>query len=150
RPLDPIWEHFATTPLKSSGHFSAIYKYCNTQFSCGHPNKLEVHLAKKCEDESLDDEIRSKYLEIAIQRQLSKEKTSSKNQLKKQKITFAMCGLLFSIIENLWFINILKSLRSLYVLFTRKYLSNTLLNEEVIKINWETKKYLKTTDNLTL
>ncbi|CAG8802913.1 3835_t:CDS:1, partial [Racocetra fulgida] len=35
----------------------------------------------------LDDEIRSKYLEIAVQRQLSKEKTSSKNQSKKQKIS---------------------------------------------------------------
>ncbi|CAG8790860.1 17298_t:CDS:2, partial [Racocetra fulgida] len=51
---------------------------------------------------------------------------------------------------NPWFIDILKSLRSSYVPPTREYLSNTLLNEEVIKINWETEKYLKTADNLTL
>ncbi|CAG8558157.1 11730_t:CDS:2 [Dentiscutata erythropus] len=79
RPLDPVWEHFATTALKSPGHFSAVCKYCNTQFSHGRPNELEVHLAKECEGESIDDEIRSKYFEIAVQRQLSKEKTSSKN-----------------------------------------------------------------------
>ncbi|CAG8806170.1 19221_t:CDS:2, partial [Dentiscutata erythropus] len=100
--------HFATTPLKSSGHFSAVCKYCNTRFSHGRPNELEVHLAKECEGESIDNEIRSKYLKIAVQRQLSKEKkTSSKNQSKKQKI-------------------------------------------KVIKINWETEKYLQTADNLTL
>ncbi|RIB15476.1 hypothetical protein C2G38_2093109 [Gigaspora rosea] len=61
-----------------------------------------------------------------------------------------MCGLPFSIIENPWFINILKSLRSSYTPPTREYLANTLLNEEVIKINWETEEYLQTADNLTL
>ncbi|CAG8449506.1 9061_t:CDS:2 [Dentiscutata heterogama] len=74
RPLDPVWEHFVATPLKLPGHFSALCKYCNTQFRHGHPNKLEIHLAKEYEGKSLDDEIRSKYLEIVIQRQLSKEK----------------------------------------------------------------------------
>ncbi|CAG8765698.1 14405_t:CDS:2, partial [Cetraspora pellucida] len=123
----------------------------------GHPNELEVHFAKECEDENLDDKIRSKYLEIVVQRQLSKEKTSLKNQSKKQKISindywenenqflasskkeaidhtiikaFAMCGLPFFIIKNPWFIDILKSLQSSYVSSTHKYLSNTLLNEE--------------------
>ncbi|CAG8796362.1 24839_t:CDS:1, partial [Dentiscutata erythropus] len=65
RPLDPVWVYFAATPLKSSSHFSAVYKYCNTQFSYGHPNELEIHLTKEYEDKSLVNEIRSKYFEIA-------------------------------------------------------------------------------------
>ncbi|KAF0502401.1 zinc finger bed domain-containing protein 1-like [Gigaspora margarita] len=119
RPPDPVWDYFFATPLKSP---------------------LEIHLSKECEDENLDNEIREKYQEIVIQRQKLKEKTqasSSKNQSKKKKIninnywnnenqilasskkeavdhaiikTFAMCGLPFSIIENPWFIDILKSL----------------------------------------
>ncbi|CAG8501475.1 690_t:CDS:1, partial [Dentiscutata heterogama] len=72
-------EYFVATSLKSLSYFFALCKYCNTQFRCRHPNKLEVYLAKECEGESLDNEIRSKYLEIVIQRQLSKEKTSLKN-----------------------------------------------------------------------
>ncbi|CAG8796107.1 12401_t:CDS:2, partial [Dentiscutata erythropus] len=112
-------------------------------------NELEVHLAKECEDESIDDEIRSKYLEIAVQRQLSKEKLKEAINCTIIK-AFAMCRLPFSIIKNLWFIDILKSLQSSYVLPIYEYLSNILLNEEVIKINWETEKYLNTADNLTL
>ncbi|CAG8630801.1 25100_t:CDS:2 [Dentiscutata erythropus] len=46
-----------------------------------------MHLAKEYEGESIDDKIRSKYLEIAVQKQLLKEKASSKNQSKKQKIS---------------------------------------------------------------
>ncbi|KAF0397919.1 zinc finger bed domain-containing protein 1-like [Gigaspora margarita] len=152
RPPDPVWDHFFATPLKSA----------------------------ECEDKNLDNKIREKYQEIVIQRQKLKEKTQasgSKNQSKKQKINinyywknenqilagskkeavdhaiikaFAMCGLPFFIIENPWFINILKSLRSSYTPPTREYLANTLLNEKVIKVNWKTKEYLKTANNLTL
>ncbi|CAG8490232.1 27546_t:CDS:2 [Racocetra persica] len=86
-PPDPVWKHFVATPLKSPGHFSAQCKYCATQFNRRCLNELVVHLTKECEDESLDNETRSKYLEIAIQRQLSKEQASSKNQSKKQKIS---------------------------------------------------------------
>ncbi|CAG8776195.1 19325_t:CDS:2, partial [Gigaspora rosea] len=108
----PSMDHFFATPLKSPGYFSAKCRYCLKQFSRGRSIDLEVHLAKECEDESLDDEIRGKYIEI--------------------------------------FINILKSLRSSYIPPTREYLANTLLNKEVIKINWETEEYLQTADNLTL
>ncbi|KAF0544877.1 zinc finger bed domain-containing protein 1-like [Gigaspora margarita] len=86
RPLDPVWDHFFATPLKSPEHFSTKCRYCLKQFSRGRPTDLEVHLAKECEDESFDDEIRGKYIEIVIQRQQLKEKTSSKNQSKKQKL----------------------------------------------------------------
>ncbi|KAF0544876.1 zinc finger bed domain-containing protein 1-like [Gigaspora margarita] len=37
-----------------------------------------------------------------------------------------------------------------YIPPTREYLANTLLNKEVIKINWETEEYLQTADNLML
>ncbi|CAG8588202.1 20617_t:CDS:2, partial [Gigaspora margarita] len=74
RPPDPVWDHFFATSLKSPGHFAAKCKYCSTQFNCRHPNQLEIHLAKECEDKNLDNEIREKYQEIVIQRQKLKEK----------------------------------------------------------------------------
>ncbi|CAG8788440.1 21387_t:CDS:2, partial [Cetraspora pellucida] len=49
-----------------------------------HLNELEMHLAKEYEGESLDDEIRSKYLEIAIQRQLSNKKTKLSYNVKNK------------------------------------------------------------------
>ncbi|CAG8632919.1 4913_t:CDS:1, partial [Dentiscutata heterogama] len=63
----PVWKHFVATSLKSPGYFSALCKYCNTQFRRKHLNELEIYLAKEYEGESLDDKIRSKYFEIAIQ-----------------------------------------------------------------------------------
>ncbi|CAG8806416.1 42396_t:CDS:2 [Gigaspora margarita] len=94
RPPDPVWEHFFAIPLKSPGHFSAKCKYCSTQFNRGRPNQLEIHLAKECENENLDNEIREKYQEIVIQRQKLKEKTQASAailQLEKANCTMADC-----------------------------------------------------------
>ncbi|KAF0467315.1 zinc finger bed domain-containing protein 1-like [Gigaspora margarita] len=112
------------------------------------PDPLEIHLAKECENENLDNEIREKYQEIVIQRQKLKEKTQAVDYAIIK--AFAMCRLLFSITENSWFIDILKYLRFSYTLPICEYLANTLLSEEVIKVNWKTEEYLKTANNLTL
>ncbi|CAG8641995.1 18606_t:CDS:2 [Dentiscutata erythropus] len=96
-----------------------------------------MHLAKECEGESIDDKIRSKYLEIVVQRQLLKEKISSKNQSKKQKIS----------INNYW-----KNENQFLASSKKEAIDRTIIKAfaMLIKINWETGKYLKTADNLTL
>ncbi|CAG8676476.1 4577_t:CDS:2, partial [Dentiscutata heterogama] len=140
RPPDPVWDHFFATPLKSSGYFAAKCKYCSTQFNRGCPNQLEIILQKN--KININDYWKNENQILAG----SKKEAVDRAIIK----AFAMCGLPFSIIENPWFIDILKSLRSSYTLPTPEYLANILLNKEVIKVNWEIDEYLKTTNNLTL
>ncbi len=59
RQCDLIWNHFESKLLKTLGHFSAKYKYCDANFSCGWPNQLEIYLAKDCTAVALD--IRNNY-----------------------------------------------------------------------------------------
>ncbi|CAG8635556.1 3645_t:CDS:2 [Cetraspora pellucida] len=61
RPPDPVWDHFFATSLKSPSYFAAKCKYCSIQFNHEHPNQLKKHLAKECEDENFDNDIREKY-----------------------------------------------------------------------------------------
>ena len=145
-------------------------------FSHRRSNQLEVHLAKDCIAVALD--IRNNYQEIIMQKQIIKEKSFEIEQVnKRQKLSiadywsdknrvlsenlknnidhsitmaFVMYGLLFSIIENLWFVNALKSLWLNYNLLTHEYLVSPLLNNEVVKVNYEIEIALKNSKNLTL
>src|SRR6266540_1911091 len=65
-------------------------------------------------------------------------------------MAFIMCGLPFSIIENSWFVDALKSLRPNYNLPTREYLVSLLLNNEAVRVNYEIEIVLKNSKNLTL
>ncbi len=56
----------------------------------------------------------------------------------------------FSIIENLWFVDALKLLRSNYNPPTREYLVSLLLNNEAVRVNYEIEIALKNSKNLTL
>ena len=63
-------------------------------------------------------------------------------------MTFVICDLPFSIIENLWFVDVLKSLQLNYNLLTHEYLVSSLLNNEAVRINYEIKIALKNSKNL--
>ena len=65
-------------------------------------------------------------------------------------MAFVMCGLPFSIIENPWFVNALKSLRPNYNLLIHEYLVSSLLNNKAVRINYEIEITLKNSKNLTL
>ncbi len=56
----------------------------------------------------------------------------------------------FSIIENLWFMDALKSLWSNYNSPIYEYLVNPLLNNKAVKVNYEIEIVLKNLKNLTL
>ena len=61
-----------------------------------------------------------------------------------------MCGFPFSIIENLWFVDVLKLLQLNYNLSIREYLVSLLLNNEAVRVNYEIEIALKNSKNLTL
>ena len=176
RPSDPVWEYFEKTPLASSGHFSAKCNYCKTFTIRGRPNELRIHLAKNCK--KCPDEIRLKYLTIILadnneenqnaesfNKRCRVEQTTLDDHWDddteipkyRQKIidrtwlkAFISCGIPFSVIENPFFIDAIKSFRSLYNPPSRNILSGNLLDYEVIKIDSKVNNILKNMDNLTL
>ena len=86
RQRDPVWNHFESKPLKTLEYFSAKCKHCDTNFSRGWPNQLEVHLAKDCTAVALD--IRNNYQEIIVQKQIIKKKSFEIKQVnKRQKLS---------------------------------------------------------------
>ena len=145
-------------------------------FSYRRPNQLKMHLVKNCIAVALN--IRNNYQEIIVQKQIIKEKSFEIEQVnKRQKLSiadywsdenrvlsenlknnidrsitmaFVMCGLPFSIIENPWFVDALKSLRPNYNSLTREYLVSLLLNNEAVRVNYEIEIALKNSKNLTL
>ena len=61
-----------------------------------------------------------------------------------------MCGIPFRIIENPYFINMLKKLQANYNPPSRERLSNNLLSEECIRVEIEINNFLERSKNLTL
>jgi hypothetical protein len=176
RPVDPVWDHFERTSLVSAGHFSAKCKFCGFFAARGRPNELQIHLAKDCRQ--CPDDLKLKYMEIIVvnnkdqDTELSKgnkrsrtgqttlddhwdndvELSKSRQKLINQAWTkaFISCGIPFSVIENPFFVNAIKSLRSSYNPPSRETLSGNLLNHEVIRINSKVKNILSNVNNLTL
>ncbi len=78
------------------------------------------------------------------------------NELKSNEIdnalikAFICCNIAFTIVENLFFIELLKTLCPGYNSPSRRKLSTELLERELIKVNLKVKKILNSTFNLTL
>ena len=179
RPADPVWQHFEKSPLATSaGHFSAKCLYCNKFMTRGRPVELRIHLAKNCQ--KCNDEIRFKYLTMIVadsnEDDLAEKRNESNKRSRIEQTTlddhwddnaeipefrkkvidrawlkaFVSCGIPFSIIENPFFIDAIKTLRSSYNPPSRNYLSGNLLDHEVIKINNKVNNIFKNLDNFTL
>lgn len=174
RPPNPVWEHFEKHPLQSAGHFSAKCKYCTFFIPRGRPCELQIHLAKNCR--LCPDDVRLKYLTIIVNENKDNDVESFESNKRCRQTTlddhwddeieipksskkridqawvkaFVSCGIPFSAIENPYFVDAIKSLRSIYNPPSRRNLSETLLNYEVIKINSKVNNVLKDADNLTL
>ena len=63
---------------------------------------------------------------------------------------FVMCGIPFRVIENPYYVNMLKNLQANYNLPLQKQLSNNLLGEECIRVEIKINNYLEKSKNLTL
>ncbi|PKC53861.1 hypothetical protein RhiirA1_543067 [Rhizophagus irregularis] len=171
RPQSEVWRHYEKKPLKSAGHFSAKCNYCRTDWPRDHPNELEDHLANNCrkvpelvhsfylgvvsaqnfgrEDTFSSPENSKKRKTQVDQRELTDWfKSTNINSQKKASITHALvyaficCGILFSIIENPFFIEFLHEMRPGYEPPTSELLS--------ARINDKIKEIIKNSENLTL
>jgi hypothetical protein len=179
RPADPVWKHFEKKPISSSGHFSAKCNYCTTFMSRGRPHELQVHLAKDCRKCPNDIQLKYltnivnteetqnvEPFDINKRRKIEQSQQTTlddhwdditETPKHRQKIidqawlkAFVSCGIPFSVIENPFFVDAIKSLRSSYNPPSRNSLSGTLLNREVIKVNSKVNNTLKNMNNLTL
>jgi hypothetical protein len=101
--------------------------------------------------DGLNDDIEAEAFETNID--------SESNELSEEQIAlidrsilkaFVMCGLPFQIIENPYFINMMKNLRLNYKPPSRERLSNNLLNEEAIRTEIKINNTLERAKNLTL
>jgi hypothetical protein len=63
---------------------------------------------------------------------------------------FVCCNIAFAIIENPFFMDLLKILCGGYIIPSRKKLATELLEQELARINLKVEKVLEITNNLTL
>ena len=134
-PKSKVWEYFEHNPTNHPGHFDAKCKFCNHYWKGGVVKKLEVHLARECDNVSA--EIKNKYMHIVAKRdglsddimeietsQITDNERNKDDALSLEQAAFidrsvlkafVMCGLPFRIIENPYFINILKNLKKITI-----------------------------------
>jgi hypothetical protein len=164
RPKDIVWQYFDQTATKHPGHFQAKCTFCNHFWKIGVVKKLQVHLASECEN--VDEDIKNKFMHIVAKRdgismemELNYQENHTEDSLSVEQIAFVdrlilrafiMCGIPFRIIENPYFINILKNLRSNYNPPSRERLSVNLLSEELIRVEIKINNILEREKNLTL
>jgi hypothetical protein len=147
--------------------------------SRGRPNQLQIHLAKDCNKCPNEIQLKYLTIIVNVEENqdaessdINKKRKINENQQTtlndhwdntaeipkyRQKIidqawlkAFVSCGIPFSVIENPFFVDVIKSLRSSYNPPSHNHLSGNLLNREVIKINSKVNNILKNLENLTL
>lgn len=163
RPKNIVWNYFEHNALKHPGHFDAKCKFCGTYWRNGIVKNLQVHLASKCEN--IDIETKNKFMHYVATRdgiinedhmeigdnrneELSEEQVAliDRSILK----AFVMCAIPFRIIENPYFIYVLKKLQPNYNSPSRERLTADLLSEESIRTEIKINNYIEKEENLTL
>ncbi|CAJ0911593.1 15970_t:CDS:2 [Entrophospora sp. SA101] len=85
RPSSDVWQYFEKNTSKSKGHYTAKCRYCLKFWRRGIPDKLEAHLALKCE--KVDREISQIYLKkLATKNSVSDVESEDKMSIKIIKI----------------------------------------------------------------
>ncbi|GET59323.1 ribonuclease H-like domain-containing protein [Rhizophagus irregularis DAOM 181602=DAOM 197198] len=125
-PQSSVWEHFIKAPLSTAGHFAAECLYCEKKWVRGRPQELQVHLAKDCLNQ--------------------KQETIDQCLLK----VFVCYGTPFAVVENPFFVDLIKKLQPNYKLPSHEKLAGIMLSHAVIRIENQVKSILKRATNLTL
>ena len=174
RKFTEIWKYIKRGKKISSGNYEGTCNYCDEFWVLAKPLKLKLHLAKDClkcpeeitrifinelaKDEIQDNENPKKKQcgnETSIQTILNFERIKISDSKIKEidnilLKAFVCCNIAFNIIENPFFIELLKTLCAGYNPPSRRKLATELLEREVIRINLKVEKVLKNTLNLTL
>jgi hypothetical protein len=164
RPKNIVWNHFVHNALKYPGHYDAKCKFCGTYWKYGIVKNLQVHLASKCE--KVDSEIKTKFMHYVATRDgiinenhMEIGDSGNEEELSEERAAlidrsilkvFVMCAIPFRIIENPYFINVLKNLQPNYNSPSRERLTTDLLSEESIRTEIKINNYIEKEENLTL
>ena len=164
-PFSDIWNHMKKGPKQSKGRYSATCNYCAMFWKNGKPFVLREHLAnhcKKCPNDIIM--YYTSCIEKVIGKKIVKVEDSDSNserpnkkikqtavsnffestKLEKGRIeeidraitkAFIMCNIPFNVIENLWFIDLIKTLQPAYNAPSRRILSGSFLQVELARIN---------------
>ena len=165
---------------RSKGHYSAICNYCKNSWKEGRPRILREHLANHCkrcprevssyyakivgkkkaeeEDSEEDDEE-----EIDLSNKKQKQ-TSIPHYYKNQKLeegradeidksitkAFIMANIPFNIIENPWFIDLIRTLEPGYNVPSRQILGGSLLEAESSRVGMRINRELERETDFTI
>jgi len=171
RPKNVVWNYFEHKAQKHAGHYDAKCNFCNRYWKVGCVKKLQVHLARECEE--ISAVLKNKYMHIVAKRDgllddnmeieatnvTNASEKDKNNELSTEQIAFmnrsilkafVMCEIPFRVIENPYFINLFKNLQSNYNLPSRDRLSTNLLSEECVRVEIKINGVLEVSKNLTL
>ncbi|CAG8807227.1 18401_t:CDS:1, partial [Dentiscutata erythropus] len=171
KPKSIIWEtHIKQGKEISKGHWSATCNYCNEFWYKGSPASLEAHLGNSCNKAPPD--VRSLFLSRLATKELNAS-TSKKRKLNVQSQlsdfiestklipdrikdinralvkAFIVCGIPFHIIENPFFVELLKTLRPAYEPPSKDVFSGHYLAQETVFVNQAMIKQLNSSKNMT-
>ncbi|GBC13351.2 ribonuclease H-like domain-containing protein [Rhizophagus irregularis DAOM 181602=DAOM 197198] len=177
RPQDSVWEHFIKTPLLTAGHFTAECLYCEKKWTRGRPQELQVYLAKDCLN--VDEKTRREYIQKILQlyndddtednkrfrieqlnitdfwdvdqnsvEPLSKQKQEAIDQCLLK--AFVCCSTPFAVVENPFFVDLIRKLQPGYKLPSREKLAGIMFSHAVVRIEDQVNSILGKAMNLTL
>lgn len=173
KPKSIVWGRYIKQGREiSKGHWNATCNFCGEYWYKGSPATLENHLGNLCV--KVPVEVRDLFLERLITKAngttTRKRKPNQLTQsilpdyIESTKLTpqrindinralvksFVVCGIPFSIVENPFFVELLKTLRPAYEPPSKDILSGCLLAQETAFVNQAVIKELKNSKNLTL
>ncbi|CAB5208189.1 unnamed protein product [Rhizophagus irregularis] len=140
RPFSDVWEYMIKGQQQSRGHYTATCTYCNCTWKHGKPCVLRQHLANHCKNCPQDVAL---YFARIVGQKMGEDEDDEND-------TFVMCNIPFSTIENLWFVDLMKTLQPGYDLPSRHTLSGTYLEAELSRVNIRIVNELNNESNLTI
>ena len=171
-----IWNFFIEDTDQGDGHRSATCSACSAIWQRGKASTLERHILVDCK--KIDSEVKEAVRYIVKAREKPPGNVTGKkrnintnddqknledyfktrilSQEKKDKIEisliklFVCCGLSWRLVEHPFFIDFVKQLCSSYDPPSRKTLSGSLLDNEILRVNTKIYRLLEKESNLTL
>ncbi|GES77206.1 ribonuclease H-like domain-containing protein [Rhizophagus clarus] len=140
QPKSLVWgTHVIQGRKVSEDHYEATCSYCSYFWKKGSSQDLEGHFANVC------PKVPDKFNEST---KLSEDRVHEIDRTCVK--AFVVCGIPWNVIENLFFIELLKTLRPGYTPPSKDVLSGKLLSQETAVINQRVIKELKNAENLTM
>ena len=176
RPKKPIWRFFEQGEEIDKGHYVATCLACKQIFRPGKSTAMEKHIISNCSkvDHSIQEAVI--YMVEAREREISSDANTANAKRKNNDQTtldnfydnsdlskerkedidtalikaFVCCGLPWRLVEHPFIIELFKQLRSNYSLPNRKMLADSILTQEILRVNVKLYRLLEEENNLTL